>query len=170
MLYRTLPPIKTFQTLIMDLVSVLYDCILHIFCGILLIFILLWPYCQIQEGPSWSWSYRSWIYNYLCNQCVSPLKLQDERTRAKTSWLEIRTLCSSGVTCPSVDCYFSALALTISKFSTKPTSSLSHRNVSCSRHDKAEKVNLALNTNYALLYCEHRNRSIRRFITTQDQS
>ena len=22
-----------------------------------------------------SWSYRSWIYNYLCNQCLSPLTL-----------------------------------------------------------------------------------------------
>jgi len=24
-------------------------------------------------GPSWSWSYGSWIYNCLCNQCLSPL-------------------------------------------------------------------------------------------------
>jgi hypothetical protein len=24
---------------------------------------------------SWSWSYDSWIYNYLCNQCLSPLPL-----------------------------------------------------------------------------------------------
>jgi hypothetical protein len=24
---------------------------------------------------SWSWSYCCWIYNYLCNQCLSPLKL-----------------------------------------------------------------------------------------------
>ena len=23
----------------------------------------------------WSWSYGSWIYSYLCNQCLSPLKL-----------------------------------------------------------------------------------------------
>ena len=23
----------------------------------------------------WSWSCGSWIYNYLCNQCLSPLKL-----------------------------------------------------------------------------------------------
>jgi hypothetical protein len=23
----------------------------------------------------WLWSYGSWIYNYLCNQCLSPLKL-----------------------------------------------------------------------------------------------
>jgi hypothetical protein len=26
-------------------------------------------------GSSWSWLYGSWIYNYLCNQSISPLKL-----------------------------------------------------------------------------------------------
>ena len=26
-------------------------------------------------GHSWLWSYGSWIYNYLCNQCISLLKL-----------------------------------------------------------------------------------------------
>jgi len=26
-------------------------------------------------GPLWSWKYGSWIYNYLCNQCLSPLTL-----------------------------------------------------------------------------------------------
>jgi hypothetical protein len=26
-------------------------------------------------GPSWSWSYGSWIYNYQCNQCLSSQKL-----------------------------------------------------------------------------------------------
>ena len=26
-------------------------------------------------GPPWSWSYGSWIYNYPCNQYLSPLKL-----------------------------------------------------------------------------------------------
>ena len=26
-------------------------------------------------GPSWSWSYGSWIYNYMCNQCLSPPSL-----------------------------------------------------------------------------------------------
>ena len=26
-------------------------------------------------GPSWPWSYGSWIYNYLSNQCLSPLML-----------------------------------------------------------------------------------------------
>jgi hypothetical protein len=29
-----------------------------------------------KRGPSWSWSYGSWIYNYLCNQCLSPLRLR----------------------------------------------------------------------------------------------
>jgi hypothetical protein len=24
---------------------------------------------QLSNVPSWSWSYGSWIYNYLCNQC-----------------------------------------------------------------------------------------------------
>ena len=29
----------------------------------------------MQLRPSWSWLYGSWIYNYLCNQCLSPLTL-----------------------------------------------------------------------------------------------
>jgi len=28
-----------------------------------------------KKGLSWSWSYGSWINNYLCNQCLSPLTL-----------------------------------------------------------------------------------------------
>ena len=27
------------------------------------------------KGSSWSCSYSSWIYNYLCNQCISSVKL-----------------------------------------------------------------------------------------------
>jgi hypothetical protein len=27
------------------------------------------------NGPSWPWSYGSWIHSYLCNQCLSPLML-----------------------------------------------------------------------------------------------
>jgi hypothetical protein len=32
---------------------------------------------KIFKGPSWPWSYDSWINNYLhlCNQCLSPLTL-----------------------------------------------------------------------------------------------
>jgi len=28
-----------------------------------------------SSGTSWLWSYVSWIYNYLCNQCLSSLML-----------------------------------------------------------------------------------------------
>ena len=28
-----------------------------------------------RERPSWQWSYGGWIYNYLCNQWLSPLML-----------------------------------------------------------------------------------------------
>ena len=30
---------------------------------------------KLLKGLSWSWSYGSWIYNYICNQCLSPLTL-----------------------------------------------------------------------------------------------
>ena len=35
---------------------------------------------QVQDliiylGQSWSWSYDNWIYNYICNLCLSPLTL-----------------------------------------------------------------------------------------------
>jgi len=29
-----------------------------------------------REVLSWSWLYGSWIYNYLYNQCLSPLTLR----------------------------------------------------------------------------------------------
>ena len=32
-------------------------------------------FLRIMKGPSWPLSYGSWIYNYLCNQCLSPQKL-----------------------------------------------------------------------------------------------
>jgi hypothetical protein len=34
----------------------------------------------------WPWSYGSWIYNYLCNECLSPLMLW--------VWLPCPTLCN----------------------------------------------------------------------------
>ena len=42
---------------------------------------------------SWSWSYGSWICNYLCNQCTSPLKLW-VRTPLRRSILDT-TLCNN---------------------------------------------------------------------------
>jgi len=41
----------------------------HSWCYILVIF----NYFRSSEGLLQSWSYGSWIYNYLCNQCPSPL-------------------------------------------------------------------------------------------------
>jgi hypothetical protein len=29
----------------------------------------------LYRGLLWLWSYGSWVYNYLCNQCLSPLML-----------------------------------------------------------------------------------------------
>jgi len=28
---------------------------------------------SLPKGPSWPWSYGGWIYNYLCNRCLSSL-------------------------------------------------------------------------------------------------
>ena len=36
---------------------------------------------KVNIGPSWSWSYCSWIYNYLCNQYLSLLQLWVRRPR-----------------------------------------------------------------------------------------
>jgi len=38
-------------------------------CGIFFVFISLWESLLYSSplGPSWSWSYGSWIYNYLFN-------------------------------------------------------------------------------------------------------
>jgi hypothetical protein len=35
----------------------------------------MWFYIRYIMLPSWSWSYVSWIYNDLCDQCISPLTL-----------------------------------------------------------------------------------------------
>jgi len=37
------------------------------------------------QGPLWPWSYGSWIYNYLCNRCLSPLIL----------WIPLRARCTT---------------------------------------------------------------------------
>ena len=37
-----------------------------------------WLSWTTRLGPSWLWSYGSWIYNYLCNQFLSPLMLWDQ--------------------------------------------------------------------------------------------
>ena len=36
---------------------------------------ILMVFYNTLAGPSWPWSYGRWIYNYLCNQCLSLLML-----------------------------------------------------------------------------------------------
>jgi hypothetical protein len=50
-------------------------------------------------GPSWPWSYGSWIYNYLCIQCLSPLRLWVQisiRARCTTSCYKVCQLLATG--------------------------------------------------------------------------
>jgi hypothetical protein len=52
---------------------------------------------------SWSWSYGSCIYNYLCNRCLSPLKLwvwiplMVRCTRYNIMWLSLSVTCDRSV-------------------------------------------------------------------------
>jgi hypothetical protein len=54
-------------------------------------------------GPSWSWSYGSWINIFLCNQCLSPLKLwvrtlfMARCTRYNIMWSSLPVICSRSV-------------------------------------------------------------------------
>ena len=49
-------------------------------------------------GPSWSWSCSSWIYRYLCNQCLSPWKLWVQTVHGEVyliQWFSLGILVSS---------------------------------------------------------------------------
>ena len=54
-------------------------------------------------GPSSSWSYGCWIYNYLCSQCLSPLKLwvgislMARCTRYNIMWYSLSVTCDMPV-------------------------------------------------------------------------
>ena len=45
------------------------------FCSLWSVFVDFIEQIGCRRGPSWSWSYGSWIYNYLCNQWLSSLML-----------------------------------------------------------------------------------------------
>ena len=45
---------------------------------------------RLLQGPSWSWLYGSWIYNYLCNQCLTPITLW---VRITLRWGVLNTVC-----------------------------------------------------------------------------
>jgi hypothetical protein len=91
---------------------------------------VLWYYWPCQ-GPSWPWSYGSWTYNYICNQCLSPLMLWDQISiRARCT-----TLCDKG-------CQWLA---TGRWFSPGPAFSSTNNKIDC--HDITEiLLKVALNT------------------------
>ena len=52
-------------------------------------------YFNWSKGPSWLWLYVSWIYNCLCNQYLSPLKLWVCQWLATGRWISPGTPVSS---------------------------------------------------------------------------
>ena len=52
-----------------------------------------------QLGLPWSWSYDSWIYNYLCKQCLSPLMLwvRTPFMMAMCIWYSLSVICDRSV-------------------------------------------------------------------------
>ena len=57
------------------------------------------------NGLLWLWSYGSWIYNYLCNQCLSPLSCEFE---PHSWWVELdTTLCDKFCQWLETDRWFS---------------------------------------------------------------
>jgi hypothetical protein len=43
-------------------------------------------YLYFIKGASWLWAYGSWIYNCLCNQCLSPLMLWVHGSDLRLNW------------------------------------------------------------------------------------
>ena len=56
-----------------------------------------------HRGLWWSWSYSSWVYNYLCNQCLSQLQLwvrtpfMVRYTRCNIMWQSYSVICDRSV-------------------------------------------------------------------------
>jgi hypothetical protein len=83
---------------------------------------------SLCRGRRWPWSYGSWIYNYLCNQCLSPLML----------WVRISIRARCTALCDKV-CQWLA---TGRRFSLGPPVSFANKT---DRHDITEKLlNVAL--------------------------
>ena len=92
--------------------------------------LLILQCCTRSAWPSWPWSYCSWIYNYLCNQCLSPLIL----------WVRISIRARSTTLCAKV-CQWPA---TGRWFSPGPPVSSTNKTY---RHDTTEIfLNVALKT------------------------
>jgi hypothetical protein len=86
------------------------------------------------RGPSWPWSYCSCIYNYLCNQCLSPLML----------WVRISIMVRRTTLCDKV-CQWLATGRWFSPG--PPLSSIGGSTNKTDRHDITEiLLRVALNT------------------------
>ena len=84
----------------------------------------------LWRGPSWPWSYGSWIYNCICYQCLSPLML----------WVRISIRARCTTLCDKVCQWF----VTGRLFSPGPPVSSTNKT---DRHDIAEiLLKVALNT------------------------
>ena len=65
--------------------------------------LILWVFNELW-GPLWLWSYGSWIYNYLCNQRLSPLTLWVRTSlRRVCQWLEAGRWFSPGTPVSSIN-------------------------------------------------------------------
>ena len=96
----------------------------------------------ILQGLSWPWSHGIWIYNYLCNQCLSPLMLW------VTIWIRARciTLCDKVCQCQ------------VSSTNKTDCHNITDRHNKTGRHNKTDRHNIteillkvALNTNVMIL-------------------
>ena len=93
----------------------------------------------LDKGPSWPWSYGSWIYNYLCIKCLATLML----------WVRISIRARCTAFCDKVCQWF----VTGQWFSQGPLVSSTNKT---DRHDIAEiLLKVALNTiKQTMYYCE----------------
>jgi hypothetical protein len=95
---------------------------------------LQYSFIWFFKGQSWSWSYGSWIYNYLCNQCLSPLKL----------WLRILVMVRCTWYCTTL-CYKVCQWLPTGRLFSPGTPVSSTNKTDC--HDRTEiLLKVALNT------------------------
>ena len=91
--------------------SWIYNLPMHSVLAVMVTSISVIPICcmldsiqlNVIKGQSWSWSYGSWIYNYLCNQYLSPLKLWVQTpfmarcTRYSIIWYSLSVFCDRSV-------------------------------------------------------------------------
>ena len=84
------------------------------------------------QGPLWSWSYGSWIYNYICNQCISPLTL----------WVRISLMAS----CTRYNIMWSRFSMTCRKSMVYPDTLVSSINKTDHNDITAILLKVAVNT------------------------